>query len=90
MCLIEDLLSTTFAQVVPHLKFTPPPFPRMDYETAIEKVATCVVYSVTVSCIIVCSSNIFVYGLSSPIAVIVIINNRQIASYGMSVDEHWV
>ena len=62
MCLIEDLLSTTLAQVVPHLKFTPPPFPRMDYETAIEKVATCVVYSVTASCIIICSSNIFVNG----------------------------
>ncbi len=38
MSLIEDLLSTTLAQTVPHLKFTRPPFPRMEYKTAIEKV----------------------------------------------------
>ena len=80
MCLIEDLLSTTLAQVVPHLKFTPPPFPRMVYDTAIEKVATCVVYSVTASCIIVCSSNIFVKGyLSSSIAAVVIIIGKLLA-----------
>jgi aspartyl-tRNA synthetase len=38
MNLIEDLLSTTLAQTVPRLKFTPPPFPRMEYKAAIEKV----------------------------------------------------
>ena len=41
MSLIEDLLSRTLAQTVSHLKFTAPPFPRMEYKTAIEKVATC-------------------------------------------------
>lgn len=38
MSLVEDLLSTTLAQTVPHLKITPPPFPRMNHKTAIEKV----------------------------------------------------
>ena len=38
MGLIEDMLSTTLTQTVPHLKPTPPPFPRMKYETAMEKV----------------------------------------------------
>ena len=38
MSLIEDLISSTLAQTVPHLKVTPPPFPRMNYKTAMEKV----------------------------------------------------
>ena len=38
MSLIEDLLTTTLAQSVPHMKIPAPPFPRMNYQTAMEKV----------------------------------------------------
>lgn len=38
MSLVEDLLSTTLVQAVPHLKITSPPFPRMNYKTVIKKV----------------------------------------------------
>ena len=38
MSLVEDLLLTTLAKTVPHLKITAPPFPRVKYKTAIEQV----------------------------------------------------
>ena len=60
MSLIEDLLLMTLAQTVPHLKFTPPPFPRMEYKTAIEKVATCTVYMIA-SCIHTVDTNNNIY-----------------------------
>ena len=38
MGLIEELLSSTLSRTVPHLDVTPPPFPRIPFQQAMDEV----------------------------------------------------